>query len=558
MICGTMNFPLRYRLICRGHVKIPYNFLFQTKDKIFPDIKTMSQAVLPPETLVCSNTDIKICIDPCVGKVLKWYQNTGQCWTEIRSNSQCLIIHSPLMHIGDTYRAKIISCEHKQYTNSTVLRRAFITIVSQPKSETHCAGETTEFVSIAEGYPYPTIQWQIKQTGVWVNLPDETSIILRLTTTRQLDGALVRAVFSNACGSVISQSASLTVNYIETPVGPFSQRSIEGNTVTFTSSVISNPPAMVQWEISDKNCMNFTDLSGEVNSTLMLIANSAVNGRCFRARWSNICGIATSNPARLTVGTVIVVNTSQNITLPSEATSFDLYLVGGGGGGGGSANDRVFVDGSGAGGGGCGEAFFFSTINTIMSDLSISCTVGSGGSGGSGANSGGNGGNTMAVYNGQTYLASGGQGGGTRAFLESGNGGAASGGGGAPSGIDANGQGAAGNGCSTQGGNGVKGSGGGHGGQGCIFINSNNLPNPPFNGTSGIGGLGGRCSDGSGGGGGAGGVGTDNSVAGSGSNDNCPSQGGQGYGAGGGGANSSVGTAGAGAPGIITIVWYSD
>jgi hypothetical protein len=110
---------------------------------------------------------------------------------------------------------------------------------------------------------------------------------------------------------------------------PATQALCAGPTVSFSSSANGTPSPTVQWQVSTDNGGNWVNLSGETNSTLTVTANTANNGKQFRAIWTNSIGSATSNPATLTVyaqpsGTInsaLTVCTGDNVSLTFNATT---------------------------------------------------------------------------------------------------------------------------------------------------------------------------------------------------------------------------------------------
>lgn len=86
--------------------------------------------------------------------------------------------------------------------------------VTNPQDQTVTAGGTATFTASTTGAPTPTVQWESSadQGGSWNPVPGATSATLTVAgTTLDQDGLLVRAVFTNASGSVTTNSARLTV-----------------------------------------------------------------------------------------------------------------------------------------------------------------------------------------------------------------------------------------------------------------------------------------------------------------------------------------------------------
>lgn len=109
-------------------------------------------------------------------------------------------------------------------------------ISAQPASITVAAGQTASFSVTASGSAPLQYQWQ--RNGA--NISGATSPAYSFTATAADDGAMFRALVSNAAGSALSNSATLTVPANAAPVGtitsPASQRYRGGQTFTFSGT----------------------------------------------------------------------------------------------------------------------------------------------------------------------------------------------------------------------------------------------------------------------------------------------------------------------------------
>jgi YVTN family beta-propeller protein len=97
------------------------------------------------------------------------------------------------------------------------------TTVSSPKDRTVDIGADASFTSRADGGPAPTVRWQRSTDGggTWRDVPGATATTLTLTSVRAADdGLLVRAIFTNASGSLASEPAALHVRGGASPSSP--------------------------------------------------------------------------------------------------------------------------------------------------------------------------------------------------------------------------------------------------------------------------------------------------------------------------------------------------
>jgi len=85
-------------------------------------------------------------------------------------------------------------------------------LTTQPAAQSITYGANASFSAAASGAPAPTEQWQVNAGSGFTNLTGETGATLTLTKPGVASGGnLYRAVFTNGCGSVNSNSVALTV-----------------------------------------------------------------------------------------------------------------------------------------------------------------------------------------------------------------------------------------------------------------------------------------------------------------------------------------------------------
>ena len=91
-------------------------------------------------------------------------------------------------------------------------------VAAHPQEGAYEDGDTASFSASAEGYPAPSVQWQISQNqgGSWSNVSGANSFSLDLgAVSKSQDGDLYRAVVSNTEGSDTSSVAMLKVGDAE-------------------------------------------------------------------------------------------------------------------------------------------------------------------------------------------------------------------------------------------------------------------------------------------------------------------------------------------------------
>lgn len=94
-------------------------------------------------------------------------------------------------------------------------------ITLHPVSQSVCSGTSVSFISVATGYPTPTVKWEESIDGEdWTEIEGAVNSILAFTAGTGDDATRYRAVWTNTEGDVISNEAVLNVNPV--PAGSIS------------------------------------------------------------------------------------------------------------------------------------------------------------------------------------------------------------------------------------------------------------------------------------------------------------------------------------------------
>lgn len=128
------------------------------------------------------------------------------------------------------------------------------TFTTQPASITVTAGQTAQFVAVANGTPAPTLQWQ-SSTDSGANWNDIAGAIgngYSFVSALSDSGRQYRAVATNSVGSVNSNAATLTVNAAPLPKAwqPASLMSaaIDGDVYNYQIAFSANGDAIAVWQ----------------------------------------------------------------------------------------------------------------------------------------------------------------------------------------------------------------------------------------------------------------------------------------------------------------------
>ena len=172
-------------------------------------------------------------------------------------------------------------------------------ITTQPASQTVTAGQPATFSVVATGTSPLAYQWQ--KASADISGASSDSYTTPAMTSAD-NGAKFDVVVSNAAGSIVSGSATITVSAdVVAPTiktQPASQTVTAGQTATFSVVAGGTAPFTYQWQKGTANISGATSAAYTTPATA-----SADNGTKFDVVVSNSAGKITSNSATLTVTT---------------------------------------------------------------------------------------------------------------------------------------------------------------------------------------------------------------------------------------------------------------
>jgi uncharacterized repeat protein (TIGR03803 family) len=181
---------------------------------------------------------------------------------------------------------------------SATSSNAALTVVLSPQSRTNYAGSVATFTATAFSPEWLNYQWQKNGTNLVEGgrLSGTTNSTLTIASVSDADAANYSAVVSDACGSVTTSNAALTV--IDPPsitAQPLGQRVMLGSSVSFSVSVSGTAPFSYQWRFNGNGILNAT------NNAYAIQAVVATNTGNYSVVVNNPAGSVTSSNALLTV-----------------------------------------------------------------------------------------------------------------------------------------------------------------------------------------------------------------------------------------------------------------
>ena len=231
---------------------------------------------------------------------------------------------------GRMFRCVVKSGSTTKISESATLTVDSFAITGQPADLTVSAGKTAEFTVVATGNDL-TYQWQYSTNGGanWYNtgLNGATTETLSFVPTAIYNGRMFRCVVRSGSATIISESATLTVENFAITTQPADLTVSAGDTAEFTVVAVGNG-LTYQWQYSADGGENWSDveLDGASTSTLSFTAADDQNGYMFQC----IVGNANeqtliSESATLTVDSRIIINGVTYLPISSNTLMIVSY-----------------------------------------------------------------------------------------------------------------------------------------------------------------------------------------------------------------------------------------
>jgi hypothetical protein len=191
-------------------------------------------------------------------------------------------------------------------------------ITTQPVSDVFVTqGDSATLTAAASGDPAPTVQWEVSIDGITAfapitNNPSATTDTLIVPNVQINDQTnQYEAVFTNFAGTAATMVSTLYVEPANAGAPVITTQPINqavnaaGDTATFIAAASGTPTPTVQWYVKPLGTDAFTAVTGNSSATTPTLTLSDVsasfNGNQYQAVFTNTAGIATTNPATLSV-----------------------------------------------------------------------------------------------------------------------------------------------------------------------------------------------------------------------------------------------------------------
>ena len=176
-------------------------------------------------------------------------------------------------------------------------------IVQQPANAVTCSGNNVQISAQANGLPTPTVQWQINSGSGWSNIAGATNNLLAFTAVLSDNGTQYRAVYTNSCGVVVSNAATLQVNQPPTI------------SINSASNGVSCPGATVSFNVNAINTGSNTTYQWLKNGLPISGATTSVYTSSQLQDGDSICCAMTTNTCGLneTINSNVITQTITNL-----------------------------------------------------------------------------------------------------------------------------------------------------------------------------------------------------------------------------------------------------
>lgn len=193
-------------------------------------------------------------------------------------------------------------------------------ITSQPANQASCVGGSVTFIVSATG---TTVSYQWKKGGV--DIPGATAASYTINSVAAGDAGSYTVVVTGSCGTVTSNSASLSITAGTTINNqPVDQTACLGGTASFSVSASGSGTLTYQWK---KNGVNIT---GATASSLTIDPVTATDAGNYTVAVSSACGTTESGIATLgiTASTSVTTQPVNQTVCVGSAASFTVTAGG--------------------------------------------------------------------------------------------------------------------------------------------------------------------------------------------------------------------------------------
>ena len=203
------------------------------------------------------------------------------------------------------YRCAVTDDEATTLSDQAALAiKAVTTVTQHPTGRTLCEGDTVDLSIAATGEGALSYRWRkngvdLSDTGPYSGTGTAT---LRISNVSMADAADYQCLATADCGSVLSNTATLTVNTATLITQhPEARQVAAGGTAVFDVTASGSGSLSYQWQKDLANLIDDGRVSGATTPTLTIAGAGIADQGAYRCIVTGECGSAGSNEAVLTL-----------------------------------------------------------------------------------------------------------------------------------------------------------------------------------------------------------------------------------------------------------------
>ncbi len=279
-------------------------------------LRVVGFKTLPSDQTAAPGEQVTFQVSAGGSPVFQWQysKDNGSTWTDCSStgyNKATFSFKAKASMDGRLYRCIISKGNTIAMTSEpaklTVSSSSKPVISTQPANKTVANNKSVTFSVAATGSSL-SYQWQYsKDNGSsWTDCTSNGSATasFSFTAKESMNGRLYRCKVTNSSGSVISNSAKLTISGVKPAITsqPANKTVTAGSTAKFTVAA-AGTGLTYQWYYSKDNGATWTKCTsaGSDSAAFSFTAKASMTGRLYRCKVTNSSGSATSSSAKLTV-----------------------------------------------------------------------------------------------------------------------------------------------------------------------------------------------------------------------------------------------------------------
>jgi trimeric autotransporter adhesin len=250
--------------------------------------------------------------DSCGGAAVVCNDDNAACTQALTSSR---IVYNGTINVPVYIRVAGFGASSSGGTGTlTITGPSLASIGSNPSSQSVCLGAAASFSVTASG---TSISYQWRKNGT--DISGATSASYSIAATTVADAGSYDCVVTNACNSVTSSAATLTVNVAPSiSSNPSNQTVCDGVAASF--SVTSPDATSYQWR------KDGVDIMGATSASYSIAAAVVADAGAYDCVVTNSCGSTTSSAATLTVNVAPSIGTQPSGGSVCEGAAFNFSV----------------------------------------------------------------------------------------------------------------------------------------------------------------------------------------------------------------------------------------